>query len=185
MSTESRNAALRVLDKMIAAYSAHEVQILRGCFAESSRLRDDAWGESHEGPNAIAAHYRREFESTPDVEAWIIGRYASVDLLGDPGPEPLAVELMVRGTHQGTWRGLPATGARFEIRVFNAVRFTPSGERIVDSRFYYDRATLLAQLGVMHDVTKPLGRTLTALAHPITMAKVAQRRISTRPSPRA
>ncbi len=185
MSKEAREAALHVVDRMVAAYSAHDVQVLRGCFAEGAKLRDDAWNESHEGTNAIATHYRREFESSPDVEAWVVARYASVDGFGDAGLEPFLIELMVRGSHLGAWRGLPATGARFEIRVFNTIRFTRSGERILEVRFTYDRASILHQLGVMHDPTTTLGRTLTALTHPVTMAKVAQRRLSARPPSRA
>jgi predicted ester cyclase len=185
MSMEQRDAAIRVIDRMIAAYSAHDTKALRVCFADNAKLRDDAWNEVHDGLDAIERHYRSEFIASPDVEAWVVGRYASADTVGESAAEPIATELVVRGTHLGGWRGLPPTGARFEIRAFTVARFTQSGDRIVDHRLLYDRASILSQLGVMHDPRTTLGRTLTAITHPLTMAKAAQRRLSSRPTPRA
>ncbi len=185
MSMEQRQAALRLVDRLTAAYSAHDPEAIAACFAEGGKLRDEPWGDVCEGGAAIARHYREQFEAVPDMEAWVLGHYAAIDSVGETSEGPLATELMIRGTHRGTWRGLPATGARFELRIFVVGRFTPSGDRLVDQRVTYDRAAILKQLGVLHDPKSTLGRTLTMLTHPVTMAKVAQQRLSSRPPARA
>lgn len=185
MSMEQRQAALRLVDRLMAAYSAHDAEAISACFAENGKLREEPWGDVYEGGSAIARHYRQEFEASPDIEAWILGHYSSIDSVGEPSEGPIATEFMIRGTHRGVWRGLPATGARFELRVFSVGRFTPGGDHLVDQRLMYDRASILTQLGVMHDPKTTLGRTLTMLTHPVTMAKAAQQRLSARPSPRA
>ena len=45
-----------------------------------------------------------------------------------------------------------------------------------DSPPYYDRATPLEQVGVFHDPESLRGRITTALAHPVTMARIVARK---------
>jgi hypothetical protein len=50
--------------------------------------------------------------------------------------------------------------------------FLPAGERI-----YYDRGTVLQQLGVFHDPQSVLGKLCTLATHPVTVARAVARKL--------
>ena len=173
MNATERQAAERLVDRFISAYCAHDLEGITGCFASGATLVDEAWGETFSGIAAIRRHYADEHIASSDIAA---KRGATFF-----GLSSVAVELSVTGTHTGAWRGLPATGNHFEAHVWCVLELSPSGERIVSSRFDYDRATVFSQLGLMHDPDSMLGKALTVLTHPVTMARAARQRISARP----
>jgi hypothetical protein len=88
----------------------------------------------------------------------------------------VVLEVVIRGQHLGPWRGLPATGAQIELPLCGIFTFD-SDERLAGERIYYDRATLLRQLGVFHEPDRPMGRITTLLTHPLTMAQIVLRKI--------
>lgn len=173
MDSTRKSAATKLLTRFVEAYNRHDPVACSECYAEKSALWDQAWNETHEGRAAIRAHYEREFAASPDIELTVRTTFDSDD--------SLCCEFAVRGTHGGDWRGLPATGNRFETSTWTAIRLSPSGTEFADGRYTYDRATVFQQIGVLHDPNSLLGKTLTVLSHPVTMAKAASRRISVRP----
>lgn len=58
----------------------------------------------------------------------------------------LAVEWIMTGTHEGDFRGLPATGRTITIRGVSLSKLV--GSEIVSQRDYYDMYLFLSQLGV-------------------------------------
>lgn len=80
------------------------------------------------------------------------------------------VQRRITGTHQGTWRGLPPTGRRVSFPLCAVYTFTESGE-LAGEQIYYDRATVLGQLGVFRDPESRSGQVLVALNHPITVGR--------------
>jgi len=56
-------------------------------------------------------------------------------------------EVLVRGTHTGTWKGIPPTGKRVEFPACAVFTFD-DGDRIRSEIAYFDRLTVLSQLGV-------------------------------------
>jgi hypothetical protein len=88
----------------------------------------------------------------------------------------VVLEVVIRGQHLGPWRGLPATGAQIELPLCGIFTFDDA-ERLAGERIYYDRATLLRQLGVFHEPDGALGRITTLLTHPLTMAQIAMRKM--------
>src|SRR5918996_1570202 len=60
--------------------------------------------------------------------------------------DAVIVEANLSGTHEGNFRGLPATGRKFEMR-FCAI-FIFEDDRLVCERVYFDSATVLRQLGI-------------------------------------
>jgi len=175
MDTTRRTAATQLLRRFVEAYNQHDAESCAQCYAENATLWDQSWNETHEGRQSIRNHYAQEFTASPDIEITIRATFESDD--------SLCTEMVVRGTHDGDWRGLPATGNRFEISSWTALRVTAEGSQIVDSRFEYDRATVFHQIGVLHDPSSLLGKALTVLSHPVTMARAAKKRISVRPTP--
>jgi hypothetical protein len=89
--------------------------------------------------------------------------------------DSLVVEVTIRGTHLGAWRGLPATGRRMEFALCGVYTFD-ADDRLAGERIYYDRAAVLRQLGLFHEPMRGLGRVITVLSHPVTIARAYLRR---------
>jgi len=92
-------------------------------------------------------------------------------------PESVVLEVMIRGTHLGPWRGLAATGRRMEFPLCGIYSFDAEG-KLASERIYYDRGTILRQLGLFHKPVQGLGCMVTVLGHPITIARAYLRRVS-------
>jgi steroid delta-isomerase-like uncharacterized protein len=74
------------------------------------------------------------------------------DLRIEPGrhlhtDDAVFVEVTLRGTHQGEWIGIPATGRRGSVRIACLYEFEE--DRLVCERVWFDLATILRQLGVL------------------------------------
>ena len=163
------------LDRLTVAYNAHDPARVAECFSDVGSLEDAAYGATFKGRAAIAEHYGCDFRGAYDIMVERVHTFAS--------DRALASELRVRATHTGTWHGLPATGSLLRLRVWMYVVFSADDRRIDFARLDYDRASVLEQLGVLHDRSSALGRAVTVLTHPLTMARAARRRISEAPPP--
>ena len=64
--------------------------------------------------------------------------------------------------------GLPATGRRVEISLCGIYTFDDQ-DRLAGERIYYDRATVLRQLGVFHEPQSLVGRITTLAIHPVRL----------------
>jgi SnoaL-like polyketide cyclase len=84
------------------------------------------------------------------------------------------VEFELRGTHEGTFRGLPPTGRTFRCRMAAFFEFEADG--LVCERVYFNTATILRQLGIAHDPLTLRGRIATVLNHPMTIGRALVRR---------
>jgi hypothetical protein len=70
----------------------------------------------------------------------------------------------------GPWRGLPPTGRPLRFPLCGI--FTFDGEdRLAGEKIYYDRATVLRQLGVFHEPDGIVGRIEVVVMHPLTMVR--------------
>jgi hypothetical protein len=84
---------------------------------------------------------------------------------------------MIRGTHLGGWSGLPATGRRVDFPLCGVYTFD-SDDRLAGERIYYDRGTVLRQLGVFHEPQSVWGRISILATHPATIARAFARRLT-------
>jgi steroid delta-isomerase-like uncharacterized protein len=89
------------------------------------------------------------------------------------------LEVLIRGTHLGPWRGLPPTGRQVEVPLCGVYTFDDS-DRLVGERIYYDRATVLRQLGVFHEPQTVSGQIGILITHPLTIARALARKIIAR-----
>ena len=67
--------------------------------------------------------------------------------------QAVLVEGRFSGTHQGEWRGIPASGRKVDFPLI--IVFVFEGERMVCERTYFDLVTVLGQLGVGPGATPP------------------------------
>lgn len=137
----------------------------------------------------VATFERPRYEVTPTGEAFD-GAAAVHAFLAETGTafpgfrfelhamhhadEAVIVETTFRGTHRGTWRGLPPTGRSVAYRMANVFVFEE--DRLVCERLHFDRLAILQQLGIARDPTTPSGRLGVFLNHPITTLRAFLRR---------
>jgi len=107
-------------------------------------------------------------KALPDLEIEVRRQHVSDDAV--------LLEVMIRGTQLGPWRGLPATGRRVEVPLCGVYTFD-SDDRLSGEKIYYDRGTVLSQLGVFHEPQSALGRISILATHPITIARALARKI--------
>jgi predicted ester cyclase len=59
-------------------------------------------GEHHEGITGVRSFYEQIMKALPDLEIQVQRRHVTEDAI--------LLEVVIRGTHLGNWRGLPPTG---------------------------------------------------------------------------
>jgi len=131
-------------------------------------------GEVADGPGEVADTYRDLFTAFPDLTA--------------PDPEPgtlshhgdwVIAEIRLQGTHLGSFRGLPPTRRRIDLPLIAIFEF--DGPDLLCERVYYDRLTMLIQLGIARDPNTLAGKVTTFLNHPVTLIRAALRARTPRP----
>ena len=76
-------------------------------------------------------------KALPDLEIEVQCQHVTDDAI--------LVEVMIRGTHLGAWRGLPPTGRRMSSRSAVCTR-SMADDRLAGEKIYYDRGTVLSNL---------------------------------------
>jgi steroid delta-isomerase-like uncharacterized protein len=161
---------LQIVEEHISLENAHDLDGIMATFGETARYDDEGWGAHYVGREEVREFYAQMLLAIPDLKIEVRRRHAA--------EEAVVLEVAIRGHHLGTWRGLAATGRQVDFPLCGIFTFDER-ERLAGEKIYYDRATLLGQLGVLHDPQSLRGRISTALVHPITMAQIAARRAIT------
>jgi steroid delta-isomerase-like uncharacterized protein len=164
-SAQASGAVARRLERVrehIRLENRHDLAAVMETFGPVARYDDEPWDEHYDGRDRVRSFYEQLFRALPDVEIDVRGEHASA--------EAVVVECVIRGTHRGAWRGLPATGRRIALPLCGVYTFGPD-DALAGERIYYDRATLLRQLGVFREPTSLAGRLLLFLNHPVRIAR--------------
>ncbi|MEO8586814.1 MAG: ester cyclase [Acidobacteriota bacterium] len=146
--------------------NAHDLPAVMETFGSSARYDDEPWDEHHTGRDAVRLFYEELLGALPDLEIEVRNEHASGDAV--------IIECVIRGTHGGTWRDLPATGRRLDFPLCGIYTFDENG-KLAGERIYYDRATVLRQCGVFREPTSLSGRILLFLNHPLILTSAALR----------
>lgn len=155
-------ARLELVREHIGCENRRDLDGIMRTFGADAEYDDLPWDDRRTGRDGVQAYYAELLQSLPDLQIDVRGAHACADTV--------VVEAVIRGTHRGAWRGLPATGRALAFPLCGIFTFDGGG-RIAGERIYYDRATVLRQLGVFHEPQTPLGAVLTALTHPVTIAR--------------
>ena len=126
-----------------------------------------ATGEVYDGEREVDAYFEETRTAFPDQSNELIAMHHSDDAV--------IVEAMLRGTHLA-YRGLPATGRRFEMQF--CAMFLFEEDRLFCERVYFDVATILRQLGIAHDPLTLAGRVATLFNHPLTIGQALARHVA-------
>ena len=157
-----------MVEQHIRLENEHDLEGVLATFSDTARYDDEPWGEHYTGRDGVRLFYEQLMSALPDLEIEIRRRYVTQDAI--------VVEVMIRGTHLGGWRGLPATGRRVEFPLCGVYTFG-ADDRLAGERIYYDRGTVLRQLGVFHEPRSMLGQICILATHPITIFGACARKL--------
>jgi steroid delta-isomerase-like uncharacterized protein len=172
METNSRetrtNARLRLVEDHVRLENLHDLDGILGTFGPDAYYDDEPWDDHRIGRHQVRLYYKEMLAATADFRIEVGNRHAT--------DEAVILEVTITGTHTGTWRGLPPTGKPVSFPLCGIFTFD-SQDRILGEKIYYDRASVLRQLGVFREPTSIAGRLLTAINHPLTIAGAFGRRV--------
>jgi steroid delta-isomerase-like uncharacterized protein len=165
---DRQSARIALVEEHIRLENDHDLEGVLRTFGETARYDDEPWDEHYTGPDGVRRFYAQLMKALPDLEIAVQRRHVAEDAV--------LVEVVIRGTHLGAWRGLPATGRRVEFPLCGVYTFD-AGDRLAGERIYYDRGSVLRQLGVFHEPRSLLGQICIAATHPITIARAFLRKL--------
>ena len=162
------SARIAIVEQHIRLENEHDLEGVLRTFGDTARYDDEAWGDHFEGRNRVRQFYEQLMQALPDLEIEVQRRHVTEDAI--------LVEVMIRGTHLGAWRGLPPTGRRVECPLCGIYTFD-SEDRLAGEKIYYDRGTVLRQLGVFHEPQSVIGQIAILATHPATIARALARKL--------
>lgn len=162
---ELMKARMARVEEHVRFENEHDLEGVMQTYADSAQYDDEPYDEHHRGSSEVLDYYERLMRALPDLRIEVQRRHAT--------DEVVILECVIGGTHLGEWRGLPATGRK--VRFPLCAVYTFEGDRLAGEKIYYDRATVLRQVGVFHEPDTRQGRILTAITHPVTMVRAIGR----------
>jgi len=155
-------ARLEIVEEHVRCENRHDLAGIMSTFGVEARYDDEPWQDHRLGLEGVRSYYSELLASLPDLAIEVRHRHATIDAV--------VLEVMIRGTHLGPWRGdMPPTGRRVDFPLCGVFTFDAE-DRIAGERIYYDRGTVMRQLGLFHEPESKLGRLLAVLNHPATIA---------------
>jgi steroid delta-isomerase-like uncharacterized protein len=168
-TSKSRGSArVAIVEQHIRLENEHDLEGVLRTFGDTARYDDEPWGKHYEGRDGVRVFYEQLMKALPDLEVEVQRRHVADDAI--------LVEVMIRGTHLGGWRGLPATGRRVEFPLCGVYTFD-ADDRLAGEKIYYDRGTVLRQLGTFHEPQSVLGQISMLATHPTTIARAFARKL--------
>jgi steroid delta-isomerase-like uncharacterized protein len=161
-------ARIAIVEQHIRFENEHDLEGVLGTFGDTARYDDEPWGEHYDGRSGVRLFYEQLMKALPDLEIEVQHRHVAEDAI--------ILEVTIRGTHLGGWRGLPATGRRVEFPLCGIYTFD-ADDRLAGEKIYYDRGTVLRQLGVFHEPPSVLGQIGILATHPISIARAFARKL--------
>ena len=143
MATEALTAdeSVKIARKQVDAFNDGDWEQMRAMLASDSRYDELGTEQKVEGPEKIVELFKGWKTAFPDAVGTVTSAFASGN--------KAALEVTWKGTHTGplgTAEGtIPASGKRQETPA--AFFFTFEGDKIKESRHYFDSMTLLKQIG--------------------------------------
>jgi steroid delta-isomerase-like uncharacterized protein len=136
----SREQMRAVIVEHVEAENGHDAQRVIATYSRVNPVFEDvAAGVRYEGGEAIVSeNYRHLWDGFPGLKREIV-RWTF-------GDDSVVIELKLTGKHEGTFRGVAATGRDLEFRIIAHFQFDDEG-RIAQETAYYDRLTFMKAIG--------------------------------------
>jgi steroid delta-isomerase-like uncharacterized protein len=165
---DDRSPRVAIVEEHVRHENEHNLEGVIQTFGEYARYDDEPWNQHYEGREQVREFYEQLMAALPDLSIEIVRRHIAA--------ETIVLEVIIRGTQLGPWRGLPATGRRVEVPICGVYTFG-ADDRLAGERIYYDRAMVLRQLGVFHEPQTALGGITIMLTHPLTILQALGKRL--------
>jgi steroid delta-isomerase-like uncharacterized protein len=157
-----------MVERHIRLENEHDLEGVLRTFGDTARYDDEPWAEHYQGRNGVRLFYEQLMKALPDLAIEVQHRHVADDAV--------LVEVIIRGTHLGGWRGLPATGRRVQFPLCGVYTFDRD-DCLAGEKIYYDRGMVLRQLGVFHEPQSVVGQLCILLTHPVTIARAFARKL--------
>jgi steroid delta-isomerase-like uncharacterized protein len=157
-----------LVDEHVRRENSHDLDGILGTFGPDARYDDEPWDDHRRGRDQVQFYYQELLAALPDLQITVRQRYATA--------EAIILEVTINGTQTGAWRALPGAGRSLVFPLCGIFTFD-SEDRILGEKIYYDRASVLEQLGVFRELTTVVGRMMTAINHPFTLSLAFYRKI--------
>ena len=144
--TEQRN--LRTVEGVHPSWNRGDVEGVLAYYDDDITWKNVALEEVYEGKAAVREFITRLLTALPDLT--FTGRYKIAR--GDNVSE----QWTIRGTHLGTFMGIPATGRAIEI--FGMSMLTLRDGKFLRDEFYFDTGAVMRQMGLMPPLAATQGR---------------------------
>jgi steroid delta-isomerase-like uncharacterized protein len=168
VSKDRQAIRIGLVEEHVRLENAHDLAGVLGTFGGSARYDDEPWDEHYTGQSGVQQFYTQLMKAMPDLEIDVQRRHVTSDAI--------LLEVIIRGTHLGAWRGLLPTGRRIEFPLCGVYTFDDA-DRLAGEKIYYDRGTVLRQLGVFHEPQTLLGRLSIFVTHPWTITRAVARNL--------
>jgi steroid delta-isomerase-like uncharacterized protein len=165
---DRQSSRIATVEQHIRLENEHDLEGVLRTFGDSARYDDEPWNAHYKGRNGVRAFYEQLMKALPDLEVEVQRRHVSEDAI--------LVEVLIRGTHLGAWRGLPATGRKVNFPLCGVYTFD-ADDNLAGEKIYYDRGTVLRQLGVFYEPQTMLGQISMLATHPCTIARAFARNL--------
>ena len=165
---DKHSARMALVEQHVQFENQHDLEGVLSTFGDTARYDDEPWGDHYNDANGVRRFYEQLMKALPDLVIDVQRRHVTDDAI--------VLEVMIRGTQLGEWRGLPATGRRVDVPLCAVYTFD-SADRLAGEKIYYDRGTVLRQLGVFHEPQTTIGRIAILAAHPITIVRAFARKL--------
>lgn len=162
----SREERLAIVEEHVQQENQQDLDGIMETFGEDAWYDDESRGEHHDGRDSVRRYYEELLQAFPDLHIDVHRRHVTEN--------EVILETTITGTHTGDLRGLPGTGREVAFSACAVFPFDDQG-KLAGERIYYDRASLLRQLGIFREPDRGLGQVLTVLTHPVTMVRALAR----------
>jgi steroid delta-isomerase-like uncharacterized protein len=138
---QTTDKLVKLAREQIDAFNSGDWELMPGKFASDARYDELGTQRNIEGPEKIVELFKGWKQAFPDAAGTVTSAFASGNTA--------VLEVTWRGTHTGpltTAEGtIPASGKHQETPA--AIFHTFEGDKIKESRHYFDSLTLLKQIG--------------------------------------
>ncbi len=124
---DRRAARIAIVEHHLRLENEHNLEGVLATFGDSARYDDEPWNEHYTGAAGVRQFYEQLMRAIPDLVIDVQRQHITDDAI--------LVEVIIRGTHQGAWRGLPATGRHIEFPLCGIYTFD-SNDRLAGEKIY-------------------------------------------------
>ncbi len=132
-------ANLRAVTDVLQYWNRQDIEGVLAYYDESITWLNIAMEETYRGKGEVRVFLRKLFAAFPDLNFEVTYKLARGD--------NVAEQWCIRGTHLGTFMGIPATGRRVEIQGMSMAELREA--KFVSDHFYFDALGVLRDMALM------------------------------------